>query len=57
MDYLLDPQKNLKERRKKTREVDKIRKAQNDILYRKQRITDTTYKIPDDINDSRKHRG
>ncbi len=57
MDYLLDPQKNLKERRKKTREVDKIRKAQNDILYRKQRITDTTYKIPDDINDGRKHRG
>jgi len=55
--YLLDPQKNLKERRKKTREVDKIRKAQDDILYRKQRITDTTYKIPDDINDGRKHRG
>jgi hypothetical protein len=55
--YLLDPQKNLKERRKKTREVDKIRKAQDDILHRKQRITDTTYKIPDDINDGRKHRG
>jgi len=55
--YLLDPQKNLKERRKKIREVDKIRKAQDDILCRKQRITDTTYKIPDDINDGRKHRG
>jgi len=57
MGYILDPQKNLKERRKKTREVDKIRKAQDDILYRKQRITDTTYKLPDDINDGRKHRG
>jgi len=55
--YILDAQKNLKERRKKIREVDKIRKSQDDILYRKQRITDTTYKIPDDINDERKHRG
>lgn len=57
MKYILDAQKNLKERRKKIREVDKIRKAQDDILYRQKRITDTTYKIPDDINDGRKHRG
>ena len=48
MNYLLDPDKNLTEAKAKIIERNKIRKAQNEILYRKHYVTDTTYKFPEE---------
>jgi len=44
LDYLLDPQRNLPERRTKTRAKDKIKNAQDDLIHRAKRMNEAQYK-------------